>query len=48
MFSQGGKTGEIPVSAPKEPIAHPPDQLQKTFSTMMLLAGLYGRYELCF
>jgi hypothetical protein len=42
------KTAEIPVSAPKEPIAQPPDQLQKTFSTMMLLAGLYVRYELGF
>jgi hypothetical protein len=48
MFSQRRKTVEIPVSAPKEPIAHPPDQLQKTFSTMMLLAGLYVRYELGF
>lgn len=26
---------KIPVSAPNDPMAHPPDQLQKMFSTIM-------------
>jgi hypothetical protein len=25
----------VPVSAPNDPMAHPPDQLQNIFSTMM-------------
>ena len=47
MFTEE-ESGKIPVSAPKDLIAHPPDQLQKTFSTIILLTRLYSYYELHF
>jgi len=40
LLSKKRGKGEVPVLAPREPIAQPPDQLQKMFSTMILLAGL--------